>query len=215
MYCSEDCRSSSWNDNHFIDCSLLPTLQRLDITEVSFLVMKLIIMMCKNKDFNNILASLKAEENLQNRDLNNKNLNSSDYSTIYWMECHTEKRDFCNLLKRSVTAACILHCIETMTDFFSGHDVSQFKYMLGGLLLRHLQNLTCSAFGVKEMVKSNAEIDELLNWEPGHIGAAVYVTLCLINHSCNPNASQTFVNGDSAKLYALRPVAAGEQVTLI
>ncbi|KAJ9579142.1 hypothetical protein L9F63_024750 [Diploptera punctata] len=217
MYCSEECRSSSWDKNHSVDCSILSILQNLEINKMGFLALKILIIVRKTTDFKNMLISLQNEENLEERKkgFNNNNCySSSDYSPIYWLVGNTEKRTVSDLFRRSITAACILHCLETMTDFFSDIDVNQYKYEIGGLLLRHLQNLPCNAHEVSELVKTNAKhLEEGASlWESIEIGAAAYAMLSLVNHSCDPNVVRHSYEGDTAVLRAIRPIATGEQV---
>ena len=175
-------------------------------------------MACKNKDLKNMLASLEAEESLEqrNRGFNNKGqYSSSDYSPIYWLVGHTEKRDVDDLIKRSVAAACILHCLETMTDFFCDIDINQFKYEIGGLILRHLQNLFCNVHEIYEFcITTNAKSMEgqMSGCKEREIGVAVYATLSLFNHSCDRNVSRVYYRGDTAVLCAVRPISAGDQV---
>ncbi|KAJ9594026.1 hypothetical protein L9F63_014542 [Diploptera punctata] len=218
MYCSEECRSSSWDESHYIECSILPTLQKLEISELSFLVLRVVIKACETNDLKNILTFLEAEDNVEEmKGFNNKGAySSSDYSSIYWLEAHSEKRITEDLFIRSLYAAYMLHCLETMTDFFTGIDVNQYKYRVGGLLLRHFQNLLINNYCITESLiskeKNLTDIELLGNVTD--LGIAVYIMLSLLNHSCDPNAHRTSHRGDTSVLRAIAPIAAGEQVIL-
>ncbi|KAJ9593432.1 hypothetical protein L9F63_015018, partial [Diploptera punctata] len=217
MYCREECRSSSWDESHYIGCSILPTLQKLEISEKGYLALKIMIKACKTNDLKNLLESLAAEEKVEEmkKGFNNKGVySSSDYSPIYWLVTHTEKLTSETLFLCSVTAACILHCLETMTDFFSDIDVNEYKYEVGGLLLRHICSLLANSHGVEEILYSSEN-----DWETGSfkkkpvlIGCAVHAVLSLVNHSCDPNVTRMTHRGDICVLRAVKPIARGEQV---
>jgi SET domain. len=161
-----------------------------------------------------MLASLKTEESLEpkKRGFDHEgHYSSSNYSTIYWLECNTEKRKNSDLFQRCVRAARLLHCLETMTDLFSEFDIENFKYEVGGLLLRHQLNISCNASGVVEYMRTSMQT---LGKKSSHlaIGAAVYATGSLLNHSCFPNVLRQCFSGDTQVFYAIRPISAGEQV---
>ncbi|KAJ9591989.1 hypothetical protein L9F63_001501 [Diploptera punctata] len=204
MFCSEECRTASWNKNHFIDCGLLPTLEKLDITIGSFVALRIVIMVCKTRDMKELLASLKIEENLGKR--NETQLFSSDYYHVYWLEGHAQDRSNIDVFRRSFQSAYILHCLETMSDFFSGIDVNEYKYEVGGLLLQHRQNLPCTLHQVSEMM------DITSRWEDVGIGSALCSVASLMNHSCDQNAICTSHMGDTLVVRAITPIAAGQQI---
>lgn len=223
MYCSEKCRTSSWDNSHYIDCPLLDILQKLEIGKMSFLALRIVVMVCKGQNLQSLITSLEDEHKCSDRNKgfnNNGTYSSSDYSAIYWLVGNTEKRVVGDLFRRAVTAACILNCLETMTDFFSidtnspPADITHYKLLVGGLLLRHLQNLPCNAHEVSELVKTETGTlkDGVPVWKGVEIGAAAYAVLSLVNHSCDPNVVRHSYKGDTAVLRAIRPIAKGEQV---
>ncbi|KAJ9594025.1 hypothetical protein L9F63_014541 [Diploptera punctata] len=217
MYCSEECRSSCWDESHYIGCSILPTLQNLDIFVKGYLALKIVVKACKTNGIKSLLESLAAQEKLEEikRGFNNKGvLSSSDYSPIHWLTGHTEKLSLKLLFSMSLNAACILHCLETMTDFFSDMDVDECKYEVGGLLLQHILSLQINSHAVEETLYSTENY-----LEPGSfrknvelIGCAVHAVLSLVNHSCDPNVIRTTHREDISVLRAVKPIARGEQV---
>jgi len=223
MYCSEECRASSWNNNHCIDCPLLDILQKLDIGRMSLLALRIIIQVCKGQNLYRLIASLEGDNKCIDRTKgfsNDGTYSSSDYSPIYWLVGNTEKRTVTDLFRRAVTAACVLSCLETMTDFFPTdinsppHDITRQKLLVGGLLLRHMQNLPCNAHEVGELVgtESGNTKEGVPMWKGIEIGAAAYAVLSLVNHSCDPNVVRHSYHGDTAVLRAIRPISKGEQV---
>lgn len=223
MYCSDECRASSWNNNHCIDCPLMDILQKLEMGKMSFLALRIIIQVCKGQNLCRLIASLEDDNKCNDRSKgfsNDDTYSSSDYSPIYWLVGNTEKRAVGDLFRRAVTAACVLTCLETMTDFFPtdrnspSHDIARQKLLVGGLLLRHMQNLPCNAHEVSELVgaESGNTKEGVPMWKGIEIGAAAYAVLSLVNHSCDPNVVRHSYHGDTAVLRAIRPISMGEQV---
>ena len=215
MYCTEECRSSSWNNSHSIDCSLLPTLLQFGCIETILVPLKIVIMVCKNMDFEDTLASLKAEESLkpEKRGFDNEgHYSSSNYSPIYWLECNMDKISFANLFVKCVTAAFLLYFLESMTDLFSDFDIKNFKYEIGGLLLRHLMIASCNSSAVLELKNTNDMTLGVMSRNEYAIGIAVYATGSLLNHSCFANVQRVNFSGDSLAVCAYRTISAGEQV---
>ncbi|KAJ9591990.1 hypothetical protein L9F63_001502, partial [Diploptera punctata] len=211
MYCSEECRTSSWDESHYIECSILPTLQKLEIVVTSILALRVVIMAFKTNGLKNMLKFLEAEENLEEIKEKINNTDAYYYSSVYWLVAHMDKISMRVLFEYSVCAACMLHCLETMTDFFTDFNAEQYKYEVGGLLLRHSINISINNCSVGEALvsKQNGLRDIKLI---SVIGNAVYVILSLVNHSCDPNAHRTCHRGDTTVLHALAPIAAGEQI---
>ncbi|KAJ9581406.1 hypothetical protein L9F63_023421, partial [Diploptera punctata] len=217
MYCSEECRSSSWDESHYIGCSTLPTLQKLEICEKGYLALKIMIKARKTNGIKSLLESLAAEEKVEEikKGFNNKGIySSSDYSPIYWLVTHTEKLTSVTLFLCSITAACILYCLETMTDFFSDINVNEYKYEVGGLLLRHICSLLANSHAVEETLYFTEN-----DWETGSlkkkpvlIGCAIHAVLSLVNHSCDPNVIRMTHREDICVLHAMKPIARGEQM---
>jgi SET and MYND domain-containing protein len=201
----------------------LGILQKLEIGKMGLLALRIIIKACKGQNVESLLKSVEVEGKCSER---NKGFNddgtysSSHYSPIYWLVGNTDKRSVGDLFRRAIIAACILNCLDTMTDFFpidttSMSESSHQKWLVGGLLLRHLQNLPCNAHEVSELVRTEAENNEegAPVWKSFEIGAAAYAMLSLVNHSCDPNVVRHSYQGDTAVLRAVRPIAEGEEVS--
>ncbi|XP_037079259.1 uncharacterized protein LOC119100256 [Pollicipes pollicipes] len=73
------------------------------------------------------------------------------------------------------------------------------------VLLHYLQSLPCNAHEVSEQVRcgSDSELRE--------VGAAVYPTVSLLNHSCDPNVLRVS-HGTSCVVHVIRPVPAGHEL---
>merc|ERR1719277_2292478 len=108
-----------------------------------------------------------------------------------------------------------------MTPFFynGGSDPHNVKLVdkvaMGAVLLRHLQNLPCNAHEITELEmganasssSSNSPRDSTIH----EIGAAVYSTLSLINHSCDPNVVRHYYSVN-AVVRTIRTIRKGEEI---
>lgn len=209
MFCDSVCQTTAWEAFHSIDCSLLPIISKR-VGKMGLLALRVLIMASlKGKGLKKLFADI------ENLDVSSEPRTlgfgkegqyvSSDYWPMHFLVGHTERRANGDLFRRSVTAACLLHCLEEFSDFFDGDVMDEMFYFCGGLLLQHLQSLPCNAHEVSEMSVNGG------SFESQEIGAAGYATLSLLNHSCDPNVVRHSY-GDWAVLRAIRPIAEGEEV---
>nr|CAD7411112.1 unnamed protein product [Timema poppensis] len=218
MYCSESCRKASWEKNHCVDCTLLPYLHKQDSNTIEMLAVRIIITASRDyespAEFYRQVKSWKAGDSTTESTFDgNGQYVSQDYKNIYNIVTNTEKRSVADLFKRAVTAARILQCFENKSNFFTSFSSnellpSDFKLFIGGLLLRHLQNLPCNAHEVSESLRCENDGDVLKCVE---IGAAAYATMSLVNHSCDPNVVRHSYR-DTVVLRAIRLIKKDEQV---
>lgn len=211
MFCNETCRVSCWTQFHSIDCSLLPVISN-KVGKMGLLALRVLLLASeKGKKLRQLMEEVEEGENTA--ELNPRTLgfnkdglySSTDYWPIHFLIGHLDHRANADIFRRSVTAACLLHCLENFTKFFEADLDDEVYYFCGGLLLHHLQSLPCNAHEVSEMIVNAG------SFESQEIGAAGYATLSLLNHSCDPNVVRHSY-GDWAVLRAIRPILQGEEV---
>lgn len=132
---------------------------------------------------------------------------SQDYSTIYNLVGHSELRTSDDLFMRTISAVFLLKCLQ-QTSFFDQKD-EDFITFIGGLFLAHLQSFPCNAHEISELVLDETQVATSTCQE---IGAGIYATLSLFNHSCDPAVTRHFY-GDTCVVRAIRPIMKGEQVS--
>ena len=138
---------------------------------------------------------------------------ADDYRAIYSLVTHSTDRKPADLFRRAVGAVYLLKCLQR-TDFFRGGDDDSdgddsLVLFIGGLLLTHLQSFPCNAHEISELQLDKDFVAESLSTE---IGAGIYSTLSLFNHSCDPVATRHF-DGSTCLVRAIRPVRRGAEVT--
>lgn len=84
---------------------------------------------------------------------------------------------------------------------------------VGGLLLRHIQQLVCNAHAVSDIESSlgNERNERVIDMSDARLGTAIYPTASLLNHSCDPNILSSFLN-ETLVVRCTRPIKKGEQI---
>ncbi|KAJ1521221.1 hypothetical protein ONE63_002907 [Megalurothrips usitatus] len=209
MFCNEKCRSECWERFHSIDCPLLPHVYK-KVGKMGLLALRVLIVASQQgRELKNLyegVEGMKVPEDQRTLGFSvDGQYVSTDYYPIHYLVGHSNRRANADLFRRSVTAACLLHCLETCSRFFAEDVNDELFYFSGGLLLRHLQSLPCNAHEVSEMIVDAG------SFESHEIGAAGYATLSLLNHSCDPNVVRHSY-GDWAVLRAIKPIREGEEI---
>ena len=89
------------------------------------------------------------------------------------------------------------------------NDKAEVIKYVGGLLLRLLQIVACN--GVEVMRLNSAA--NLLKCPPSSIALAIYPTVSLLNHSCDPNLEVIFY-GNTCTVRALKPSPRGHELNI-
>ena len=81
-------------------------------------------------------------------------------------------------------------CLENMLHSqaqTNGSDINDIGMYIGGLLLRHIQQLVCNAHAITEVQVTPAGADTLVEeTSQVRVATAIYPTASLMNHSCDP-----------------------------
>ncbi|KAL7640228.1 UNVERIFIED_CONTAM: hypothetical protein RMT77_009642 [Armadillidium vulgare] len=137
-----------------------------------------------------------------------QNYFTDDYLTTYKLVTNTQKRSFGDLLKRSIIAVYIKHCLKVV-DFFKGDNASfDDEIFVASLILRHLQNSSCNGYSITEFIVGESSLD---NVDILELGGGIYPTISLINHSCDPNVFRYCI-GKNCIVRATKIIGKGEQL---
>ncbi|OQR78055.1 SET and MYND domain-containing protein 4-like [Tropilaelaps mercedesae] len=92
----------------------------------------------------------------------------------------------------------------------------QLKLYVGGLLLRHIEQLICNAHAITTIQQpGDHAIEEdgvILEQEQVRVATAIYPSASLMNHSCEPNITSGFRFGSMLVVKAVRAITAGEEI---
>ena len=185
VYCSYDCLQTSlvW---HAFECRLeLDELEKMELLALRLITKTGWQYLLKNKNhFEEILQG-------KNDRSSTKVYQWNDYENILTLETNSHQRTADDLFHRSVQA-CILGLSLINNTSFSqaAYDNVNYQIYLCSLLLSHLQSLPCNAHEISEFIYHRLEP---LSSSCLEIGAGIYATLSLFNHSCNPNVIRNFI----------------------
>ena len=213
-YCSLLCAKQSWNCYHSVECKYLDLIHAAGIGCMAHLALRVVIK-AGLKFLREFKQSIEPKgKSKKDPVLSGCNENGvydpSDYSTIYHLVTHSSDRSISDMFHRTVIAVFLLKCLEGGGFFqIQGETVSQSeRVFIGSLILRHLQNLPCNAHEV-----SNLELDLLSvgTSQTREIAAAIYATMSLFNHSCDPDVTRNFY-GDICVMRSIKNIPAGKEI---
>lgn len=118
-------------------------------------------------------------------------LPSHDYRRVYSLVHHAKERPTYSFLQYAFMATFLVKFLEANQYFTSDirgkaeqeNEDEDDKMFVGSLIMRNLQVLQFNSHEVFDLLKSTTTG----NRQTVGIGAAMYTTLALFNHSCNPS----------------------------
>ncbi|KAK3592512.1 hypothetical protein CHS0354_013846 [Potamilus streckersoni] len=96
----------------------------------------------------------------------------------------------------------------------SGVEFSDIEVYIGGLLLRHIQQLVCNAHAITELQVSQVSEGNIAQVEETsqvRVATAIYPTASLMNHSCDPTIISSFCK-DVLVVRAVKDVPKGGEI---
>ena len=209
IYCSIECLQESiiW---HAFECRL--NLEHLD--KMQMLAFRLLTktgwhyLLKHQKNFE-ILMKQTDEENMRNNPIDV--YKATDYEMILRLQTNSNKRTVDDLFQRSIQACVLGLSLINNTSFCqSAYDNLNYQIYICSLILSHLQSLPCNAHEISEFIYHRREP---LTSSCLEIGAGIYATLSLFNHSCNPNVIRNFI-GETVVVRLLSSISNdGEELT--
>ncbi len=220
-FCSDACRQEAWHSYHQTECLCLDILHNSGIGKFGHLALRTVTksglqFMIKYQE--DLKAGLFTAASKEVEGCTPEGLyKEDDYNTIYHLVTHASDRGPNDLFRRAAMAVFILRCLEQV-GFFSQVEVNvdesaaaslaELKSFVGGCLLSHLQLMPCNAHEVSELELDHSSVATSVCAE---IGAGIYATLSLFNHSCDPGVTRNFC-GDTCVLRTIKAIRKGEEV---
>lgn len=215
LYCSEKCQVLSQDTYHKFECPILAAVQESGVDRFAYLALRTLA----STPISRLLDYRKAVECGQYpaKDGNFVGCNqfgiytADNYHAICSLVTHASDRNVHDLFRRGVIAILLLRCLQQSNYFASvgPEDLLDVQSYIGGLLLSHLQSFPCNAHEVSEFVLDENAVAASL---PHELGAGIYATLSLFNHSCDPAASRNFY-ADVCVVRAIKRVRSGCEVS--
>ncbi len=212
VFCSKQCREVA-NEYHQYEAQYIHLVEKSDVGKFGYLALRTVIKRGP-KYLREYWAELQADgfttDNKVLEGCSKDGLYEADnINAIYHLVTHADYRKVHDLFKRTVMATLLLKCLKLSKFFDSTRHDTDFEIFVGGLLLSHIQAFPCNAHEISELLINRQDVAMST---PTEIGAGIYSTLSLFNHSCDPVANRNFY-GDICVVRTIKPVHKGEEIS--
>ncbi|CAF0717739.1 unnamed protein product [Brachionus calyciflorus] len=225
VYCSEKCADISWKTNHKFECKYFKLLlNESGLTHMEWLSLRIVLKAGKGYllSIKPLLEEYEKRYEVIKRDSSSLLIldeedtqvyKSDSYLAIFNLITNSSVRKLSDLFRRTFVSLFLVKLLEK-SDFFQGDNSQDFKenqWFIGGLILRHLQAISCNAHEVSELKLSDAKKNAMASSSAEAIGAGIYAILSLFNHSCDPHVTRNF-RGSKCQVRALQNIKKGEEI---
>ena len=138
---------------------------------------------------------------------------SDSYLAIFNLITNSAVRKLNDLFRRSFVAFFLVKFLIRI-DFFGKESVKKIVdevCFIGGLLLRHLQSISCNAHEISLLRLGEETNKAMATSYANGIGAGIYAILSLFNHSCDPHVVRYF-RGSKCQVRAIRSIKKDEEI---
>ncbi|XP_038209258.1 SET and MYND domain-containing protein 4 [Zerene cesonia] len=222
VFCSDKCKETALKSYHSYECHILPLLWKSGCSVTCHIALRMITQNTKEY-FQEINKNSDAPPPLPYK--------TSDYKNILKLVSHEDKRTKQDFLHRSQMAVFLVKLLE-LSGYFDDKprdkpiEIDEIKSMsisnkhledlelFGGLLLKNLQVLQFNAHEVFELQCPKPRLEQNIIKHNGvsvFIAGAVFPTLALFNHSCDPGVVRYFC-GPYIVVRAVKNIRKGEEV---
>lgn len=226
-YCSKECEKKSWA-GHKYECKYIKLLAfESGLTHMEWLSMRIILKATFDKlhtdrDFYIAYEQqreifIRDETSLRFYDQDSRALYKSDlYFNIFHLITNSVLRGDQDLFRRAYIALFIVKLLLKtgfirVKDEKNPNDLRDNACFIGGLVLRHLQSISCNAHEISMLKLDEEERKPLMNSFANGIGAGIYAVMSIFNHSCDPHVTRNFLS-NRCQVRAIRKIKKGEQV---
>ncbi|XP_064093706.1 SET and MYND domain-containing protein 4-like [Macrobrachium nipponense] len=208
IFCNDDCRIKGLSEDHWLECKLLPSMKSLKFGPVCSVYKMLRNFTLKDiRDFRKKLKREKPEDPV-NLGCDNKGMyNSQSYRAVYGLMGDEETLNDQQILINCQIAFIFTKLLHMSERFFVNSRREPFTptredfIAAGSVVLSHIFKCHFNLIGVTDC---RMEKD---------VGAGIFPTLALINHSCDANL-KFYTFGRTMVVRAIRPIQAGEELTV-
>ncbi|XP_030386848.1 SET and MYND domain-containing protein DDB_G0284059 [Scaptodrosophila lebanonensis] len=198
IYCSEECQQRAAANYHRYECGIVPVIWRSGASINTHLALR--IFASKPLEY---FLQLKPsiDENLPLEQM--LSLPKEDFRRVAHLERHQDKRSPSNFFQHVLMARFLSRCLQE-AGYFGSEPQHDQVLSITALLLRCSQFIQFNTHEVAELHKYNGGANE----RSVFIGGAIYPTLALFNHSCDPGVVRYF-RGNTIHINTVRPIEAG------
>ncbi|XP_030752090.1 SET and MYND domain-containing protein DDB_G0284059-like isoform X1 [Sitophilus oryzae] len=216
IFCSTHCSRMATKTFHGIECGYQKVLFK-NGASVNCLMALRIITQKPLKFFLDKRNKLKdyMKDSCKKNVVRKKVYRSDDYDNLFFL-CRNETLRIKEELVHYASIAISLVNILKLSGYFGDkkQDVlSEDEIFIGALILRHLQILQFNAHELSELQNCNDDVNNndifVTGYENAAIGAGVYPTLAMFNHSCDPSVIRYNIRNKMI-VKAIKPIKADD-----
>jgi tetratricopeptide (TPR) repeat protein len=208
LYCNDECRKAAWSSYHDVECRIRSALSSSGVDKFATLAVRAVILSRRTAALDQAMSACCLDEETSAGD-KNEVYTADSYRAICTLVTHAENRTAHDLFRRSAIAVFLTRCLQSAGFFDSENPSGDTIAAVGGILLSHLQSFPCNAHEISEFDLVTGAVATSV---PHELGAGIYATLSLFNHSCNPAVTRNFY-GDTCVVRAIRSVRAGDELS--
>ncbi|XP_045490330.1 SET and MYND domain-containing protein 4 [Pieris rapae] len=222
IFCSDHCQDVALTSYHAYECPILPLIWKSGCSITCHIALRMITQNSK-QHFKELSKYLDEKPTGP--------YNTNDYRNIYNLVSHEDKRTKQDLLHRSHMAVFLVKLLE-LSGYFDTKpretliDMDEIKTMgvaeryrddvelFGGLILKNIQVLQFNAHEVFELQCSKPRLEQNVikhNGDSVFVAGAVFPSLALFNHSCDPSVVRYF-SGPYIIVRSVKNIKKGEEV---
>jgi len=210
LYCSAGCRDLAYKSYHRVECTLGQIIEESGVDKFAFLAIRTLVVTPLDVIYKFCGPLSRSPHNNVKSDFQNGEVYRADsYEAICGLVTHAQDRTAHDLFRRAVIAIFLLRCLCFAGFFETKNPPVDVLSGAGGLLLSHLQSFPCNAHEIAEF---DLDTDAVATSTPHELGAGIYATLSLFNHSCDPAVTRNFY-GDRCIVRTIRTVRAGDELS--
>jgi len=208
LFCSLQCRDKALTSHHKYECKLADFFLSAGMSGICLVAYQLVAQKSAQwfRD-NRDMFKDHDERSGETKQRHDKYM-SDDYRNLFNLVTHEKKMGLAELFHRSAFSVLLLRCLESQ-DYFGDDSSDEDKIFIGTLLTHFLQILQFNAHEVAQFEMRGKKFED--GSKSQYIGVAIYPTLALFNHSCEPSVIRTY-SGDTIHVQTIKKIRKGEEI---
>jgi len=213
MFCSMKCRTAALSTYHKYECKLVDLFLSSGMSIICFLALRSVTQKPLQwfRDNREMFELSKHDKTSGETKEQTEAYESGDYRNYFNLVNHHDERKTNDMFHRAMFSVFLLRCLQTQGYFPESpqDSMSEDEALIGTVLCHFLEVLQFNAHEVAqfEMVTKTSQEGA----KSAFIGAAVYPTLALFNHSCDPSIVRYYVE-DYVVVQAIKNIFKGEEI---
>lgn len=195
FYCSIKCKFNAFN-YHMYECSILNLLFDMGIAHLAYRILTTtnlnVLLEYKNRakqlNDSNSLAELERYFNTPNENT----YNSLNYESVFQLVTNSAQTHVDDLYQYTLTSILLSKFYLKLNGNQNNND-RELLIHFSTLLVRHIQQTICNAHAITKLENTSDEVKaNTYDIEQLRYATAIYPTVSLMNHSCDPNVICSF-----------------------